>query len=254
MNFILFILLQNLSSVLCLNCFDVRQSKGFGIFVRRDKNGGRSYWIYDRNGKEWEMYLKEKDEQIDIDGYEDKSVAYDEQMVNRFGNYMHNYLKGQRIVMDRVSYICYNPINSSLIVCDFTKFEDKPISISKDVKIKDPLIFKTFPKTIEPRDNHIMAYNRHNKLDRVRIRMTNDPDIKVLIEKYGLTDIEFIGDMNDTLFSQIDSIIEYHSERGLSGHMLWFNIDHKYYYCFQSEGKPLSEQVISEMNRFLVLF
>ena len=244
MNLVLLILLQSMSSVLCLNCSNVRQSNGFGIYVRRDLNGGRSYWIYDRNGKEWEMYLKETDEQIDIDGFQGNSVAYDKQMVNRFGNYMHNYLKGQRIVIDRVSYICYNPINSSLIVCNFTKFKNKPISITKDVKIKDPLIFKTFPKAIEPRDNHLMAYNRHNKLDRLRIRMTNDPDIEVLIEKLRLTDIAFIRDMNDTLFGQIDSIIDYHSERGLTGHMLWFNIKDKHYYCFQPEGKPLSKQVI----------
>ena len=38
---LLLIILQSLSSVLCLNCSDVRQSNGFGIFMKRDPNGGR---------------------------------------------------------------------------------------------------------------------------------------------------------------------------------------------------------------------
>ena len=71
----------------------MRQSNGFGIFVRRDLNGGRSYWIYDRNGSEREMHLKETDEQIDNDGFDDNSVAYDKQMVNRFDNYMHQLMR-----------------------------------------------------------------------------------------------------------------------------------------------------------------
>ena len=68
----LLIILRSLSSVLCLNCSDLRQSKGLGIYVRRDREGGHSYWVYDRNGSEWEMHFKETDGEMDIDGYDDK--------------------------------------------------------------------------------------------------------------------------------------------------------------------------------------
>ena len=98
----------------------------------------------------------------------------------------------------------------------------------------------------------VLAYNKYNKYDRVRLKIFTFKSetlyYNIEIESGGLPDIAFIRQMNDSLFSQIDSIVDYHSERGLSGHMLWFNIDHKYYYCFQSEGKPLSEQVIIKKN------
>ena len=70
--------------------------------------------------------------------------------------------------------------------------------------------------------------------------------------KDNLADFAFITDINESLFSQIDSTLDYYRDpdRGLSGHMLWFNTDHKHYYCFQPAGKPLSEQVIIEMNGY----
>ena len=94
-----------------------------------------------------------------------------------------------------------------------------------------------------------MAYNRNNKSDRVRLRMVDYddglPKYGVYVETDRLEDIQFIKEMNDSLFSQIDSIIDFNwdHKRGLSGHMLWFNIDHKHYYFFQPERQPLSEQV-----------
>ena len=108
-----------------------------------------------------------------------------------------------------------------------------------------------------------MAYNRHNKSDRVRLRMIwfegTNRVFSLRIERNQIEDIQFIKEMNDSLFSQIDSMVDYNwdHERGLTGHMLWFNIDNKYYYCFQPEGKPLSEQVdidtISMYNLFFEL-
>ena len=101
-----------------------------------------------------------------------------------------------------------------------------------------------------------MAYNREDKSDRVRLRMIEyDVIIEtdgVLVERDQIEDIRFIREMNDSLFSQIDSMVDFNwdHKRGLTGHMLWFNIDHKYYYCFQPEGQPLSEQVSNDKNRF----
>ena len=97
----------------------------------------------------------------------------------------------------------------------------------------------------------MMAYNKHNKSERVGLDMleigSRSMVYNIVIRKDNLPDIEFIEDMNYSLFRQIDSMLDYNwdYERGLTGHMLWFNIDHKYYYCFQTEGQPLSEQVIT---------
>ena len=83
---ILLFILQSLSSVLCLNCSDVRQSNGFGIYLWRHPNGGRIHWIYDKNGREWKFNLTEKNGQMDIERF-DESFEYRRREVYRFSNY-----------------------------------------------------------------------------------------------------------------------------------------------------------------------
>ena len=126
---------------------------------------------------------------------------------------------------------------------------------TKKLGFSNPLVFKTYPMHNDiPLGNQWIAYKRHKKSERVRIVISEiQTETKNLyIERNDFPDIAFIRQMNDSLFSQIDSIIDYNLDhkRGLSGHMLWFNIDHKYYYCFQPEGQPLSEQVLMDYNSF----
>ena len=109
------VLLQKLSSILCLNCSDVRQNNSFGILTKRDSNGSLSHWIYDKNGSEWEIFLTERDGMIEIDGFDDKSVSYDKRMINRFGNYIQEKDELTGEVKNKVSLICYNQINNSSI-------------------------------------------------------------------------------------------------------------------------------------------
>ena len=153
-----------------------------------------------------------------------------------------------------VSYNCHNYIsnNSEVIYCDITQMEEhnsQPIQRILDQKLgySNRLIFKTYPKQNDIElGRHWMAYNRHDKSNRFKLGMPNigSFNFNIYIERNDLPDIAFIRQMNDSLFSQIDSMIDYHW-KGLTGHMLWFNIDHKHYYCFQSEGNPLSEQVLN---------
>ena len=146
---------------------------------------------------------------------------------------------------------------SSQIECDIEYYSySEWVRTKKTVQfdIDYPLVFKTYPKENNGlKARYLMAYNRHNKSGRVRLRMmfTTDDAFKLSSRNYGIfverskiEDIPFIRDMNDRLFSQIDSTLDYNwdHKKGLTGHMLWFNIDHKYYYCFQPEGQPLSEQ------------
>ena len=246
---LIFIILQSLSSVLCLNCSDVKQSNGLGVYVKRNWSHGRSYWLYDRNGSEWRFYLEESNGQIEMN-FDDQTFSYDPRIVNRFSNYF-DYKDFYCI------YDCTMNTNSTQIVCHLVywklKWKEKKETVwYQTLAIKYSLIFKTYPmENWGLKATYLMAYNRENKSDRVRLRMVDVDDAStkygVYVETDGIEDIQFIKDMDDSLFSQIDSMLDYawNHERGLTGHMLWFNIDHKYYYCFQPEGQPLSEQVFN---------
>ena len=213
---------------------------------------GRSYWIYDKNGTEWEFSLTESNGHMEIKEFSDTTNSYDKRWAIRFGNYIEEYnTLGQ--IGDRVSQMCYIEINSCKIVCYLT-MNDKTNETWVRLCITNPLIFKTFPKSDDVKGNQYMVYDLHNKSDRLRLKMTRKLDrpvitgqilyfVNIFVEKLSLPDIPFIRDMNDSLFKQIDSMIDYHTESGLSGHMLWFNIKDRHYYCFQPEGQQISDQV-----------
>ena len=214
--------------------------------MRRDKNGGRSYWVYDKNGSEWEFNITEKNGQMDIDHIDDKTFSYDRTIVNRFSNYFA-YKNNYGV------YNCEMNRNSIEIVCRVQYLINgwKQTTKTADLHVKNPLVFKSYPmESWNWKANYWMAYNRHNKSDRARLRMFKLDgqwvEHGLYVERDRIEDIKFIRYMNDSLFSQIDSMVDYawDHERGLTGHMLWFNIDHKYYYCFQPEGQSLSEQVL----------
>ena len=243
-------ILQSLSSVLCLNCSDVRQSNDFGIYVRREPNGSQINWIFDKNSKQWKFNLTEKNGQMEINGFDDKTYNYSKTVTNQFSNYIElEQLK------QSVSYNCYIYMNSNIsgqpigIVCGVRVNGGKHFALGVRLETNNPLAFKAYPKNNIYSSPQVMVYNRHNKSDRVILEMLpiepQKTNYSLYIRKDNLPDIPFIRDMNDSLFGQIDSIIDYNwdHKRGLTGHMLWFNIDHKHYYCFQPEGKPLSEQV-----------
>ena len=244
---LLFISLSlSLSSVLCIDCSDVEQSKEFGVYLRRDANGGRSYWVYDKNGREWQFFLNKVNRQMKIERFDDKSVSYDKRMVNRFSNYMNQ--NGERVLQ-----MCYIGINRSSIVYNLTVNDNKPFNLTAELDIENPLIFKGYPSSDDYFVGHLLlAYNRNNKSQRVMIGLNRIEDNKgnyiLKIEDDKSLEWKFVTQMNETLFSKIDSIIEYHSVRGLTGYMLWFNVKDRHYYCFQLDGQSLSEQVFYQMN------
>ena len=242
---LLLIILQSLFPIQCLNCSDVNHSNRYGVYARRDRNGGRSYWVYDRNGSEWRFHLEERNGQMDISRFDDSIFSYDQRIVNRFSNYFIQ--KGIYGV-----YNCEMYTNSTRIVCrvDYWANEWSLREETVALDFKYSLVFKTYPmENWNLKATYLMAYNRENKSDRVRLRMIEYDGATdgVYVETDQIEEILFIKEMNDSLFSQIDSMVDYNwdHKRGLTGHMLWFNIDHKYYYCFQPEGQSLSEQVIN---------
>ena len=226
---ILLFILQSLSSILCLSCFDVRQSKGFGIFVKREPNGVRSYWIYDRNGTQWEFNLTENNGEMEVEKFGNKSYEDSTRVVNRFSNF---FQFGQI----SLAYNCFIPIDSHRIECNVevtTKvYKEEHSKTGVELNIENPLIFKTYPRFVKDfNGKQLMAYNKNNKSDKVRLEMfeigSDSFKYNINIREDNLPNITFVSEMNDILFSQIDSMLDYNRDhrRGLSGHMLWFNID-----------------------------
>ena len=161
-----------------------------------------------------------------------------------FDNDYHSFAHSSKSVN------CFIPIDSHLIECTVVEADGNSSTIGVALNIDYPLVFKIYPKLDDGYYGlQVMIYNRHNKTDKYRLIMAikreQSVNYTIELEEYHSSDIEFIRDMNDSLFGQIDSIIDYHTESGLSGHMLWFNIKDKHYYCFQPEEQPLSEQVKS---------
>ena len=255
---LLLIILQSLSSGLCLNCPEVKKRNNLGVYVRREPNGTRSYLIIDRMGKEWKLYLNKTNGQIDIE-----SVSEESQRNFHYGRKLlfTNFVYFQHSdYYNNMSHDCRIIINTYVIECFVTQEQENSNELTlfqsrKKLGFSNPLVFKTYPMHNDiPLGNQWIAYKRYNKSERVRIVISEiqDLDNNLYIKQKDLTDIAFIRQMNDSLFSQIDPIIDYNLDhkRGLSGHMLWFNIDHKYYYCFQPEGQPLSEKVLMDYNSF----
>ena len=230
--------------------------------MRREPNGSRSYWIHNKKGSEWELYLNESNGQIDIERISDEIHHYNQNVTVRFSNFVQfqhsSSIDHHWTHLFFVSYNCHIYIvfiNREVIYCDITQTEEhnsqliRPkIGRGNSFPFENPLIFKIYPMQNDlPLASHWMAYNRHDKSDRFRFRfelqLIESFDYELYKDRNDLPDIAFIRQMNDSLFSQIDSMIDYHWKR-LTGHMIWFNIDHKHYYCFQSEGQPLSEEVL----------
>ena len=251
---LLFIILQSLSSVQSLNCSDVRQSNGFGLYVRREPNGSRSYWIHNKKGSEWELYLNETNGLIDIERISNES-GHDRSVTIGFSNFVRfkhsSTTDNHRKHWFFVSHNCLKYAKSDLINCDVTQTEEHSNELLRSkvhqrLMYDNLLIFKTYPILNDtPLANHWMAYNRYEKNRRFQLGLYNIEsfDYDLYTERKRLPDIAFIRQMNDSLFSQIESMLDYNL-RGMTGHMLWLNIDHKHYYCFQPEGQSLSEQVL----------
>ncbi|CAG2172259.1 unnamed protein product [Oppiella nova] len=59
--------------------------------------------------------------------------------------------------------------------------------------------------------------------------------------------LKFIDQISDDMLQKLEGIVDY-SVHAQSGHMLWFNISGKPFYCFTLEDQPLSRQCQSENN------
>ena len=95
----------------------------------------------------------------------------------------------------------------------------------------------------------VLAINRDNKYERMKIRFNKLFHAnKEICGKTNCPVIPFIDGPNSTnkisdqLFRQLDSVVEYRNG-SIYGHLLFFNINNRPFYCLQPESQPLSQQV-----------
>ena len=110
------------------------------------------------------------------------------------------------------------------------------------------VILKPFPSVLKyPKGSYVLAVNRDNKNEKIKIDFTPDLMIRTEICDQQCPNIAFIDQMDDQLFKGFDSAVEFRNS-SLSGHLLLFNINNKPFYCFQPEGQPLSRQVLQTID------
>ena len=106
---------------------------------------------------------------------------------------------------------------------------------------------KLLPSMMKDREDSIVAIDQSNRTDRWII--TLGIDNKLSVNQCSLRrcpSIQFIDQMNDTLFKRIDSIVDYRIDDRF-GHILLFDITGRPYYCSQPENESLSEKVFNEL-------
>lgn len=232
-----------LKSVLCFDCQVLNRTKGFRISVHFDSNGLSAYRLWDKNGSEWPVVLKEINGQIGVE-FGEQSSPYDPQMTNRFGLNCESHsinceFRGQNRSYQTIGCVCG---------------ADVPKSFELYYFFDDPIFLKPRPDTEGRTHCYFVGLNRNDKSESFEIPgldtycQTNRPSIPLSLKRGSKTPLKFLNQMPEQLFKQIDSIVEYNlRDRSyvdrMSGHLLWFDIDGRNYYCTQPKDKDLSSDV-----------
>ena len=95
----------------------------------------------------------------------------------------------------------------------------------------------------------VLAIDRDNKNKRMKITFNIQHQVnREICDNTYCPVIPFIDGPNSTnkisdqLFKQLDSVVEYRNG-SIYGHLLFFNINNRPFYCLQPESQPLSQQV-----------
>ena len=95
----------------------------------------------------------------------------------------------------------------------------------------------------------VLAINRDNRNERMKITFNIQHQVnREICDNTYCPVIPFIDGPNSTnkisdqLFKQLDSVVEYRNG-SIYGHLLFFTINNRPFYCLQPESQPLSQQV-----------
>ena len=98
--------------------------------------------------------------------------------------------------------------------------------------------------------SYLLVVDKDNRTERMKILFTSECELQFEIcqpinfaQCPAMQFIEgFPPFMSDQLFSRIDSVVEYRNG-SIYGHLLFFTINNRPFYCLQPESQPLSQQV-----------
>ena len=106
------------------------------------------------------------------------------------------------------------------------------------------------PVSYHPNGTYMLVIDKDNRTRRMKVIFTTNLTIESEIcEPNNWVQcpvIPFIDGptppMSDQLFKQLDSVVEYQNG-SIYGHLLFFTINNRPFYCLQPESQPLSQQV-----------
>ena len=224
--------------------------KGLGIYHRwyERHEGKAEYVMFNRAGYEWKFEITGSPQtglkEMNISLIEGSLKRVDDRnVVNRFGIYVEegslpslkDYV-GECSVLESVEQ-GYN------ISCQEYKSQTKIINLPKD--LINVVIMK-----VSPRENWVLSLGSYVLLiskDK-KSHLFYDPTANTLTSECGLSRSkckipQFVGQLNDSLFENIDGVVDYNYGKGYSGWLVLFSIDQTLKYCFTAENQNISEEV-----------
>ena len=258
-----------ISSIDCLNCSNVvvdGQYVGLRIYsnISAVDNWLDDYiqetWMFNALGEKWRFNVSVYDDKQGRDGsldFEDTVSPIDKSVEQIFGVY-YRYEEGKSNHLVSCSIIKSDGNNFR---CVFLRVEDRIKQVMAKTQIKGVLnftfnsvILKPIPSQEYYRQyesaSYVLAIDRDNKTNRIKMTFTPENQIETEVCDQQCPHIPFIEQMDDKLFGQLDSAVEYITEytylnesKSFADYILLFNIDERPFYCFQPVKKPLSRQV-----------
>ena len=218
-------------------------------------------WMFNRRGRKWSFDISFDDNKDGI--------------VHNFGDPVEYNYSDRRVLYYRsehdfrwdgfgaINIHCPIHPKDTFMSCYMISSSERNRRPSKTVE--EPIKFnynsvflRPIPSMFSQRLHHsitewyLLAISKDNRNERTKITFTREQTIRQ--EKCNQTNsvqcpvIPFIdgptptNTMSDQLFKQIESVVEY-KNGSIYGHLLFFTINNRPFYCLQPESQPLSQQV-----------
>ena len=246
--FTLLVFVLSLScSVHCIPCHEAE-----AVVQRKDRTGfrinleyisfERYHYLWDKNGIQWDIKLNMTDEGVVILGIGKQRSAYSKRATNRFAVDCDRYGVAVNCEIIGVN------VSQQTINCQYTnRYQRVQYRGERFDHFYDPIFIKVHPKNYTFDGLQVTAYDRTDRLNKYRIILSTSHIKKSLFvlefEKDNANGLQFIADMEESLYKQLDSVVDYDMDSSTSGHILWFNINGYNKYCRQPEGQTLSHEV-----------
>ena len=223
--------------------------KGLGIYPRFRTTDVKEidFVMFNRAGDEWLFNITH----IGSDKYDihllDNTVKHTgyEGVLHKFGIFIHKRTSGRLDIKywdcsvtslqnNRYRTVCKGVIRSS-------------IDISEDTVVyyQNSLVLKSRPSNYAD-NNKMVVFNKLDKNKAFIVFTYGNSLLSKSCETVNCFAPRFVDQMNDKLFAQIDSVVDFNFggiKGGKSGYLLLLNINGRPMMCFTFEGEDISEEV-----------